>query len=60
MISGSVTVETLPVDASIPQSLERQHGNAGAKTGKRGNPGWIRDHSNTHHLVESAGQQWRW
>jgi len=54
-IRGSVTVETLPVDVSIPQVFEKTTRECRDKDWETGAPEQIRNYSNTHHLVESAG-----
>jgi hypothetical protein len=52
-----VTVTTLPVDVSLPSRCKSGTGMQGSKRGgKEPQSGFVTD---THHLIESAGQRWR-
>lgn len=51
MIKGSVSDETLPVNASIPVLKKKT---PRAKNREKGPPELIQNYLNTHHLVESV------
>lgn len=50
MIKGSVSDETLPVNASIPVLKKKSP----SKEQRKGPPELIQNYLNTHHLVESV------